>query len=154
MSVIVAFVAVEGPTLLTTTVYVTAVPGTAFVKPSVFVIERSPCGVTLSVSVAELLAVFVSVVPEAATTVAVFTSVLVPTGVDGFNVAVIVYVAVVPEGNVTVDEMFPIPLAAPHVAPAPAATHVHVAPVSALGNESATGESVALDGPAFETTNV
>jgi hypothetical protein len=43
-----------GPGLLTTIVYVIGVPGTAVVAPSVLVICRSACGVSVSVSVAEL----------------------------------------------------------------------------------------------------
>ena len=50
-------------------------PGTAVVTPSVFVIPRFACGVNVSVSVAELLAPFGSVVPPGAATVAVFTRV-------------------------------------------------------------------------------
>src|SRR5439155_22553528 len=58
-----------GPAFAATIVYVTGVPGTYTVCPSVFVIERSACAV-VSVSVAELPPRAVSVVPLAAVTVA------------------------------------------------------------------------------------
>ncbi len=45
-----------GPLLVTVMVYVTWVPGRAVVCPSVFVIERSTWGVSVSVSVAVLFA--------------------------------------------------------------------------------------------------
>src|SRR5262245_37388709 len=61
-----------GPALLAVIVYVTLPPGTAVVTPSVFVIARSACGVSVSVSVAELLAGVGSVTPAGAATVAVF----------------------------------------------------------------------------------
>src|SRR5437660_5009030 len=56
-------VAVLGPLLLTTMVYVVLVPGTTAALPSSFVIETSTCGVSVSVSVAVLLAAVVSVTP-------------------------------------------------------------------------------------------
>ena len=51
------------------------VPGTAPTTPSVFVIERFACGVSVSVSVAELLTATGSVTPAGTATVAVFTRV-------------------------------------------------------------------------------
>ena len=63
------------PAFEATIVYVTVPPGTAVVTPSVFVIARSACGVSVSVSVAELLPGVGSVTPAAAVTVAVFESV-------------------------------------------------------------------------------
>ena len=101
-----------------------------------------------------MFVVFVSVVPAAGETEAVFTSVPMPAGVLGFRVAVNVKVADVPEGSVTVEEMFPVPLGAPHVAPDPVGAHVHVAFVSALGSVSATVRPVTTDGPAFDATIV
>jgi hypothetical protein len=62
-----------GPRFVTTMVYVTDVPGIALAVPSVFVMRRSACGASASVSVAELLPVFGSVVPAGAVTVAVST---------------------------------------------------------------------------------
>src|SRR6266478_1428621 len=53
-------VAVLGPLLLTTMVYVVLVPGTTEVTPSSLVTLTSFCGVSVSVSVALLLAVLVS----------------------------------------------------------------------------------------------
>ena len=52
----------------------TGVPGTSEVAPSVLVIDRSDCGVNVSVSVAVLLAEIGSVVPGAGVTVAVLVS--------------------------------------------------------------------------------
>ena len=62
-SATVAPVALLGPVLVTTIVYVSAVPGTTEVLLSVLVICRSTCGVSVSVSVAVLLLGLVSVVP-------------------------------------------------------------------------------------------
>jgi hypothetical protein len=53
-------VAVLGPVFVTTTVYVVVVPGTAVVVPSVLVTPTSTCGVSVSVSEAELLPGLVS----------------------------------------------------------------------------------------------
>src|SRR5215467_10127306 len=53
-------VAVLGPLLLTTTVYVVLVPGTTLLTPSSLVTLMSYCGVGVSVSVALLLAGLVS----------------------------------------------------------------------------------------------
>jgi hypothetical protein len=89
-SLIGADVAVDGPAFVTTMVYVRACPGIAAVRPSDFVTLRSPRGVTSSVSVAELFAGFVSVVPADAATVAVLTSVPMPAGVVATTVAVTV----------------------------------------------------------------
>jgi hypothetical protein len=89
-SVMVALVTVEGPALLTTMVYVTGEPGTASAAPSVLVMLNSAVARTLSISVAELLAVDGSVVPDGAATVAVLVKVPVPEGVVGFKVPVTV----------------------------------------------------------------
>src|SRR5437660_1628426 len=67
-------VAVLGALLLTTTVYVVLWPGTAVLALSVLVTLTSFCGVSVSLSVAVLLAVLESVMLEGAVTVAVFTS--------------------------------------------------------------------------------
>ena len=48
-------------------------PGTALATPSLLVIERSAWAVSVSVSVAALFAGLISVTPEGAVTVAVFT---------------------------------------------------------------------------------
>ena len=48
--------ALLGPALLAVIVYVTDPPAVTVVTPSVLVIERSACGVIVSVSVAELFA--------------------------------------------------------------------------------------------------
>ena len=112
-------------------------------------IDRSAVGVIVSVSVAELLPGFGSVTPAGAATVAVLTSVPVA---EADNVAVSVKVAVAPTGRLTAALMFPEPDAG-HVPP-PAPTHVHVAPVSAAGNVSATVAPVTALGPLFDATIV
>src|SRR5437763_983384 len=60
-------VAVLGPLLLTTMVYVVLVPGTAVVVPSVLVTLTSFCGVSVSVSLALLLAALVSLAAQSVT---------------------------------------------------------------------------------------
>jgi hypothetical protein len=71
VSATVAPLTLLGPALLAVIVYVVDPPGVAVVTPSVFVMARSALPPTVSVSVAELLAGFGSVVPPDATTVAV-----------------------------------------------------------------------------------
>src|SRR6478735_1766671 len=125
-------------------------PGTADAAESVFVIDRSPVGVSVSVSVAELLAGVGSVTEAGAATVAVFAK-------DPVAVAAIVPVTtnvVVPPGaRVTVALRLPLPDAAGHVDPAEAA-QVHVTPVTIAGTVSATVAPVAVDGPPFVATIV
>ena len=76
LSATLAPTASDGPPLLTTIVYVSDVPGTCVVLPSVFVTARSACGVKVSESVALLLPGSGSVVVAAATLAeAVFESV-------------------------------------------------------------------------------
>lgn len=130
-----------------------AVPGTAFVIPSVFVMDRSPRGVTSSTSVAALFVRFVSVVPDAAVAVAVLVSVAVPAGVLATTVAVTVYVTVAPEGTSATVARLPLPEAVPQIPP-PVPTHVQVVPVSAAGSVSVTETFEAVDGPAFVTAMV
>src|SRR5436309_2762324 len=62
----------DGPPFETTIVYVSGVPGTADVLPSVLEIERSTSGASVSVSVAESLPALVSVSPDPGDSVAVF----------------------------------------------------------------------------------
>jgi hypothetical protein len=129
------------------------VPGTALVIPSVLVTDKSPRGVTSSVSVAELFAGFVSVVPLDAATVAVLISVPMPAGVVATTVAVTVYVTVPPAGiNATV-AMLPDPELVPQTPPL-APTHDQVAAVSAAGSVSTIEALVAVEGPLLETTIV
>jgi hypothetical protein len=149
VSVTVAPVTVDGPAFEATIVYVTDVPGTSPVAPSVFVIDRSAVGVSVSVSVAELFAGVGSVTPAATAAVALLTSE--PVAVDAI-VAVRVNVAV-PAGNrSTVVAMFPMPDAG-HVEPADAA-HVHVDPDNEPGKVSVMVVPTAADAPAFEATMV
>src|SRR5438034_1381373 len=70
VSATVAPVALLGPAFDATIVYVMGVPGTAFARPSVFVMERFAWGVRLSVSVAELFAETGSLTPPGGVTVA------------------------------------------------------------------------------------
>src|SRR4029078_13460023 len=103
-----------GPAFVAVIVYVTLLPGTADVTPSVFVIWSSACGVIVSVSVAVLFARLESVVPPGAVTVAVLLRVPVA---DGATVPLTMCVIVLPAGIVTVSAMFPAPEAVNPVAP-------------------------------------
>ena len=125
-------------------------PGIADVAESVLVIDRSPVGVSVSVSVVELLAEFGSVTDAGAATVAVFTSV--PVAVAG-RLPVTVNVVVPPGARVTVALRLPLPDAAGHVDPAEA-EQVHATPVTFAGTVSATVAPVAVDGPPFVATIV
>jgi len=70
----VAPVTFEGPLFVTVTVYVIGAPGVAVVAPSVLVIARSACALSVSVSVAELFPGVGSVTPPGAVTVAVLVT--------------------------------------------------------------------------------
>jgi hypothetical protein len=150
VSVIVEPGAADGPAFEATTVYVTVLPGTAEAIPSVLVIDRFAVGVSVSVSVAELLAPFESLLPTGAVIVAVLTSEVV--AADAI-VAVSVNVAVPETASVTAPLMLPVPDAAGQVEPLDA-EHVQVAPVNVPGKMSATVAAVITDGPAFEATIV
>ena len=150
VSVIVEPGAAEGPAFEATMVYVTALPGTAEVIPSVLVIDRLALGFSVSVSVAELLTPFESLLPAGAEIVAVLDSEVV--AVDAM-VAVTVKVTEPDTASVTAPLMLPVPDAAGHVEPL-VAEHVHVAPVNVPGKVSATVAPVITDGPAFEATIV
>src|SRR3954453_16925065 len=115
-------------------------PGMAEAAPSVLVIDRSPVGVSVSVSVAELLAGVGSVTDAGADTVAVFARVPVA---DTETVPVTVKVVLPPGVSVTVALMLPLPDADGHVEPA-VAEHVHVTPVTGAGRVSATVAPVAV----------
>ncbi len=110
---------------------------------------RSACPPSVSVSVALSFAAFGSVTPPGAAIVAVLASVPVA---DADTVPVTVKVAVPPTVSVTAALMLPLPLAG-QLAP-PAATHVHVMPVSAAGNASATVAPTTALGPALPATIV
>ena len=139
----------DGPLFDATIVYVVMPPGTAAVRPSLFVTAISPLRARVSVSVAESFVDTGSVVPLGTDTVAVFTSDPVAAAL---TVAVSVYVAVPPTGNDTVSLILPVPLAA-QLAPLDA-THDHDAPLNDPGNVSATVTPDTFDGPAFDTTTV
>jgi hypothetical protein len=114
------------------------------------VIERSLCGVSVSVSVAESLPLLVSVNPPGAVTVAVFDS---DSVAAELIVPVAVYVTELPGGIVSVSLMLPDPAAVLPVAP-PEAMLVNATPVIVAGNVSATVAPVAVDGPALLTVIV
>jgi len=141
--------AADGPALDATIVYVTDVPGTFDVTPSVLVIDRSTVGVNASVSVAELFAAVGSVTVTGAAIVAVLTRL--PVAVAAI-VPVTVKAAVAPTGRSTDALMLPLPLAGQ--VPPPAAVQVHVGEVMAAGIVSATVAAVTVDGPAFDATIV
>ena len=103
-----------GPGLLATITYRTGLPGVIVVVLSVLVIDRSACGMIVSVSVALLSAGFGSVVPIGAVTVAVLASE--PVAVAA-SVAVTVMVALPPDGRLTVALTLPVPVAAAAGAP-------------------------------------
>src|SRR6185369_14442417 len=107
------------------------------------VIARSALGLSVSLSVAELLPGVGSVTPAGAATVAVLLKVPVAAA-EILQLAV--YVMLPPLGRFTVSLMLPLPEAV-HVPP-PAPTHVQVQ-VSDAGNVSATVAPVALLGPAL-----
>ena len=149
VSVTVAPVITDGPAFVATIVYVTPWPGVADATPSVLVIARSPVGVNVSVSVAELLAAVGSVTETGTATDAVFAKV--PVAVVAM-VDVNVNVAVPPGARVTDALMLPLPDAG-QVEPADAA-HVHVVPDKIAGTVSVTVAPVTVDGPALEATIV
>ena len=126
----------------------------ALMRPSVFVIPKLDRGVTLSVSVAELLSVLSSRIPEGSVAVAKFTSVFVPAGVAGSRVPITVYVALPPAAIVAeVLIAFPVPLPGVQAEEAVAA-QLHVTPVNAGGTVSTTVIPDEDEGPAFATTTV
>ena len=148
-SVTVAPVIVDGPAFEATTVYVTDVPGTSVVEPSVLVMTRSAVGVNVSLSVAVLLPGTGSVIPAPTDAVAVLVRVPVA---PAATVPVMTNVAVPPTGRSTATLMLPLPDAG-HVAPPPV-EHVQVTPVRLAGTVSVTFEAGAEEGPAFDATTV
>ena len=150
MSPTVAPVTVEGPGFEATTVYVTSVPGTTVLRPSVLVIDTSAVGVRVSMSLAELLADTGSVTPAGACTVAVLVSDPVAVGETATTT---VYVTDAAVARVAVVEIGIEPDAVPQLAPAVAA-HVQVPDVAPVGSASTIGAFTAVDGPALATTTV
>ena len=118
--------------------------------PSVLVIARFALGFNVSVSVAELLAPFESLLPAGTVIVAVLAREVV--AVDEI-VAVRVNVTVPDTASVTAPLMLPLPDAAGQLEPLVAA-HVHVAPVSVPGKVSSSVAPLISDGPEFEATIV
>src|SRR6267378_1611121 len=138
-----------GPAFTATMVYVIADPGRTLPCPSVFVIARSAWGVSVSVSVAELLPGTGSATPAGSVTVAVLLSLPVA---EALIVPVSVYVTAAPTGRFTTSLMLPDP-AAVHVPP-PLPTHVQVAPLIGPGRASVTIAPFAAFGPRFDATIV
>jgi hypothetical protein len=149
VSATVAPVITDGPAFVATIVYVTPWPGVADATPSVLVIDRSPVGVSVSVSVAELLPGVGSVTEAGTATDAVFAKL--PVAVVEM-VEVSVNVAVPPGARVTEALMLPLPDAG-HVEPAEAA-QVQFVPDKMAGTVSVTVAAVTVDGPALEATIV
>jgi hypothetical protein len=147
VSVIGALTTVDGPLLAATIVYVTPVPGVTLATESVFVIERSPSGLSVSTSVALLFSGSRSGNPEGGVTVAVLLSVPVA---PGAIVPVTRNVAAPVTVSDTVVEIAPVPVAAAHELPA-VAEQVHEAPRIVAGIVSLTWAFVTSDGPAFDT---
>ena len=130
-------------------------PATYVVWPLVFVTERSTCDVAaVSVSAAVLLAVFVSVEPAPAVTVAVFA--IDPVAL-GSMVPAIVSVSAWPAPGATAAPVKETELAdeafVPHDA-VPVAAQLTLTPVIDAGTVSAMDTPVAVDGPAFVTVTV
>ncbi len=149
VSVTVAPLTLDGPALVTTTVYVVDWPGTAVVVPSVLVMVRSVCGVTVVRSVALLLAGVGSVTPPGSVTVAVLA--MMPVA-EATTVAEIENVDDPPGARVTEAETLPLPNAG-HDDPT-LAEHVHVTPERLGGTASVTVAPVTVDGPGLEATTV
>ena len=125
-------------------------PGTAVAAPSVFVIERSAVGVSVSVSVALLLPGVGSVMPPGTATVAVFDSV--PVAVAEI-VQLALNVAVPPTARSTaLVEMFPDPDAG-QLLPTLAA-QVQVQALRDTGKVSLTDAPVTGLGPPFDAVIV
>lgn len=145
-----ALVAALGPLLRTVMVYVTELPALMVVALLVLLIARSARGASVVESVAELFALFGSVMPLGVATEAMLVSV--PVAVLAM-VAVTVNVAVPFTARLTVALMLPLPLGVPQLEPA-AAVQVQVAFVSVFGKLSVTVALVTATGPLLLTTIV
>src|SRR5262245_24379815 len=130
-SVTTTSVAVDGPRLLATSVYVTCVPETAGGGPVVS-IARSAWSVTFVVSVAVLFVRFGSTAPAGGSTVAVFTT---APATSGESVPLAVKTAVPPAGRSTNASIVPAPRVDWQTAPGDA-TQVHETAVRSTGNVS------------------
>src|SRR6266513_4860714 len=103
-----------GPAFVTMIMYVSFVPGTAAVLPSVTVTFRSALTVMLSVSVAVLFPGFGSLNPAGGVTLAVLE--MVPVAL-GFTFPFLLYMILLPGGITTVSLILPAPLALKPKAP-------------------------------------
>src|SRR6478735_4835299 len=112
--------------------------------------DRSACGVSVSVSVAVLSAGSGSVTPAGGVTVAVLVSDPVA---EGPTRTVKVKVTLAPAGRSTVVARAPVPLVGPLTVPPPLlAVAAQVAPVTPAGSGSDTLAPVTALGPALLTT--
>src|SRR5262249_20300663 len=126
------------------------VPGTADRTPSSLVIDRSDWGVSVSVSVALLLAGLVSVTSAGGVMVAVLVN---EPGAEGAVWAVEVKGAVALTGRSTVVARAPAPVPAPATAPPPLLSlTVQLAAVTPAGSGSDTLAPVTSLGPRLLTT--
>ena len=123
-------------------------PGITPVTPSSLVTDRSADTLIGSVSVAELLPVTGSPIPEAFVAVAVLVNK--PVALD-FTNPLSVYVTVLPAGMLSVSDMLVVPVAVLPAAP-PAATDDQLAPERSDGNVSVNVAPVTSDGPLLVTT--
>src|SRR5437879_2416275 len=119
--------------------------------PSVTVILRSACNVSVSVSVALLLLSLLSVTPLCSVTVAVFD--IDPLAAVGGIVPLSLHDALPIYSIVTVSLILPLPLAVNPEAP-PVCVAVKLMPVKTAGKLSLTGAPVTLPGPLLVTTIV
>src|SRR5436305_19847 len=119
--------------------------------PSVTVILRSACNVSVSISVALLLVSLLSVTPLGAVTVAVSESD--PLGADLHSFPTRRSSDLLPDGIVTVSLILPLPLAVNPEAP-PVWVAVKLMPVKRAGGWSLTIAAVTVPGPLFVTTIV
>ena len=146
----VALIAFEGPALVTTTVYVAVPPGVYVALPSVLLTASAETGVSVSVSLAVLLAGVGSTTVGG--TVMVTVLVIVPVA-PGAIAAVTVYVAVPALSSETNSLMGPLPLALPHDEPTDAA-QVQLVNVTPAGGLSTTFAPATALGPALLATIV
>ena len=151
VSVTWALSAVDGPLLLTVTVYVVLLPATRVVTPSVLEIARSVFGTTVEVSVAVLLVELASKTSLGLTTDALLRKV--PAGVFGSTVATTVMVATAAGARSTARFTLPVPVVVPQ-APPLVALQLQVAASSELGRRSVTVAPVTAEGPLLVTVIV
>jgi len=149
-SLIVAPVTSLGPALVTTIVYVVAVPGTAVEVLLVLAMRRSAVGTSVLTSVAVLFPRSRSATFDGGRIVARLVN---APEAAGAMLPVTVYVIVLPFGRFTRWSMGPVPLVGNPEAP-PVCVAVQVTPVSVAVIGSFTAAPVTSTGPALVTTMV